>query len=171
MIIESQHLLNSHILQGLELRVVGFEEVFPVWSERLWPNRASPIRPVSPIQVNLQYDASILQYPPFFFGLYRHQKLIGTISGYQTNETLFRSRGLYLDPLVRGNNLSQILFTAVTERALMLGLSEIWTLPRKSSWHAYERFGFYRESDWFSEGMEYGPNCLAKYSLNQRKQN
>lgn len=171
MIIEKQHLLNTHFLQGLELRAITFEDVFPLWQNNLWPNRATPIRPISPIQVNLQYDPSILNYSAHFFGLYLQQNLVGTISGYQTNERLFRSRGLYLDPAVRGHGLSQLLFRAVVEQASSLGLEEIWTLPRKSSWKVYKKFGFYQVSDWFQDGMEFGPNCLAKYSLDRLRQN
>ncbi len=165
MSIDSQHRPSTQILQELELRVVSFEDVLPLWSNKLWPERRSVIRPVSPIQVDLSYDPTILSYSPHFFGLYYEQHMVGAISGYSTSRELFRSRGLYVDTAFRGLGVSQILFSKLSETAIDLGAHAIWTLPRKSAWPAYKKFGFYRITDWLEKDMEFGPNCVAKYEL------
>jgi len=41
----------------------------------------------------------------------------------------------------------------------------LWTIPRQSSWPAYKNVGFIQTSDWFSEGVEFGPNCYASMTL------
>lgn len=165
--IDSQHLSYPQILQQLKPRVISFDEVFPVWSGKLWPARQSLIRPVSPIQIDLQYDPTILSYSPHFFGVYFQQKLVGVIGGYPTSDTLYRCRGLYVEPAFRGFNISQILFNEVVQAATKHGAQSIWTLPRKSAWPVYEKLGFYRITDWIEKGMEFGPNCVAKHELNR----
>jgi GNAT superfamily N-acetyltransferase len=168
--IDTQHLPSQVILQELELRVVSFVDVLPLWRTKLWPGRLSPIKPVSPIQIDLTFDPTILDFSPHFYGAYFREELVATISGYSTNLTLFRSRGLYVDPRFRGLNVSQILFNRLAQTARELGAESIWTLPRKSAWPVYAKFGFYRITDWFEKDMEFGPNCLAKYDIKPTRQ-
>ncbi len=144
--------------------------MLPLWSHKLWPERRSAIRPVSPIQVDLSYDPTILGYSPHFFGIYYEEQIVATISGYSTSQALFRSRGLFVDPAFRGLGVSQILFNKISETANNLGAQAIWTLPRKSAWPAYKKFGFYRITDWLEKDMEFGPNCVAKYELFRARQ-
>jgi hypothetical protein len=38
-------------------------------------------------------------------------------------------------------------------------------MPRKTALLAYNKVGFKMIGDWFDEGVEFGPNCLAIMKL------
>jgi GNAT superfamily N-acetyltransferase len=160
----------SSIRQQLILRRASFGEVYPIWRDYLWPNRVSAIKEVSPIKLDLTFDPSICEQEAYFFVFEFQGKIIGTISGYKTDEMNFRIRGLYVVPEFRNLGLSQALFTRISETAEQSGASFLWSLPRKSAWKSYKTFGFYQVSDWFEDGMEFGPNCIAKLALYTKDQ-
>lgn len=143
------------------LRTATFQEVLPLWSAGLWPNRNSPINPVSPLDHQLRYSFSIKGAHPTFWILESQGKVVGTLSGFQTGQSYYRVRGLYIEPAYRGRGWSSRLLLAALNQARVERNSTAWTLPRKSTFRAYEAVGFSRASDWFSEGMEFGPNCLS----------
>ena len=138
-----------------------FEEILPIWRDFLWPNRLSKIEPVSIIQIDQTIDGSISQYSPTFFGFLIDGKIAGVNSGFKTAKSCFRSRGLYVNPEFRGHNLSASLLQAVETQAKKEDCNLIWTMPRQSAFPAYSRAGYIRTSEFFSEGVEFGPNCMA----------
>jgi|LWDU01.1.fsa_nt_gi GNAT superfamily N-acetyltransferase len=104
-------------------------------------------------------------YTPTFFGVFDGDKLIGVNSGHRTKDNEYRSRGLWVDPDYRGKKIGKILLQSTINRSVKEGCKLIWTLPRQSSMPTYSSVGFEKQSDWISEGMEYGPNCIAiKYN-------
>jgi GNAT superfamily N-acetyltransferase len=105
------------------------------------------------------------RYTPIFFGVFDGDKLIGVNSGHRTKDDEYRSRGLWVDPNYRGRKIAKILLQATINRSVKEGCKLIWTLPRQSSMPTYSSVGFEKQSDWISEGMKYGPNCIAiKYN-------
>lgn len=149
----------------LWLRSASFAEVLPLWEEFLWPGRRSPIKPVSPIAPDLTFDAAIKESQASFWVVESPSGIVAANSGYRTGGAAYRSRGLIVKTRFRGNGLSRHLLEATVQRARQENCAEVWSLPRQTAWISYERFGFHRSSDWFSEGMEFGPNCLAKYRI------
>jgi GNAT superfamily N-acetyltransferase len=148
------------------LRSAEFQEVLPIWQDHLWPGRKSPIRAVSPIDHSLRFQSEINSAKPTFWKICgKHDEITGVISGYKTATGHYRSRGLFVKREFRGMGFSNQLLSAVIEQGKTEGCNFVWSLPRQSAWHAYERFGFVRTSDWLQEGMEFGPNCLAFYSI------
>jgi GNAT superfamily N-acetyltransferase len=104
-------------------------------------------------------------YTPTFFGVFDQDKLVGVNSGHRTKDNEYRSRGLWVDPDYRGKKIGKILLQSTINKGVEEGCDLIWTLPRQSSMPAYSSVGFEKQSDWISEGMEYGPNCIAiKYN-------
>lgn len=149
-----------------ELFAASFDDVLPIWRDLLWPDRKSPILAVSPIGMDRRYDGNIADACPSFFVLRDSSGTIrGTNSGYATGGGAYRSRGLYLDPAFRGKGFASILLGAVRDQALREQCSVLWSFPRASAMDAYARFGFERASDWFTDGMEFGPNCIATLRL------
>jgi GNAT superfamily N-acetyltransferase len=159
--------VSSILREEILLRPSTFEEVLPVWRDQLWPARKSAIKPVSPIGFDMRYSAEIAQAEPSFWAFALNGKVVGTLSGYRTSADQFRCRGLFVAPELRGRGLSRELLNAAVKQARSEGCRELWSLPRRSAWPAYEAFGFSRSSDWFEEGVEFGPNCLAMYPLSQ----
>lgn len=150
------------------LKEVTFEDVLPVWKNKLWPGRESEIKSMSSMTCDNGYDMSIYDsYEPYFWAVYFNDYIVAVNSGHQTSKHDFRSRGLYTDPSHRGHGLAKQVLNATVVKAKELGLSTVWTIPRKSSMYAYESIGFVRISDWFDEGVEFGPNALAIYRISQ----
>lgn len=152
------------------IQEISFDQICQIWQEQLWPNRISPIETHSAMtwpfeENNQEYDMSIFEYTPTFFGVFNDQKLIGVNSGHKTQDTVYRSRGIWVEPKYRKANVSQLLFKATESKAIDEGCDMIWSIPRKSALPAYVKFGFESVGDFFDEGMEFGPNIYVKKEL------
>lgn len=149
-----------------EVRRISFEACKRIWQEKLWPGRKSEIKHMSSMQYLGEYDMSIyINYKPSFWGIYDGAKIIGVNSGHRTKDELYRSRGIWVDPDYRGKGLATMLFTALEEQARSERCTQMWSAPRKGSEYAYYSYGFKSTSDWFDEGMEFGPNCYVLAEL------
>lgn len=144
---------------------IQWEEILPIWKEELWPDRVSPIEPVSAMKYLGGYNLEIQDEDPIFFGAHSKGVIYGVNSIVRTAPTQFRSRGLWVDPEKRGQGLGKDLLKWSMSAAKHHGAREVWSAPRKSAWPTYESVGFIRTSDWFDEGMEFGPNCYVLVSL------
>lgn len=145
--------------------IITFEDILPIWRDKLWPSRKSAIEPVSVIQHDGSYDMSIQQNVPTFFGVYVDDVLVGVNSGVKTTSTHYRSRGLYVDPAYRGHKIAKRLLQMVDDQAISEGCSIVWTMPRKEAYPTYLSMGYVATTDFFDEGVEFGPNCFASKTL------
>jgi len=150
----------------IDLKLISFEEILPIWATYLWPGRVSSIDPYSAIQYNSLpyiYNTGYKDCDPTFFGLYADLQLVGVNSGHPTGES-YRSRGLYVFNQFRGYNYGTILLSETVEFARNNGYTFIWSIPRQTSFKSYETAGFVRTSDWFetetSEKNAYVVNSL-----------
>jgi len=148
---------------------ITFEQILPVWRDKLWPNRLSPIETHSAMtwplsRPNQPYSMTIFKYPAYFFGIYDQENLIAVNSGHLTSEHEFRSRGLWVDPQYRRQKLAQQILLATVQQAKEVGAHMIWSIPRVSALPAYERVGFKTVGNVVVDGVEFGPNiycCLG----------
>jgi len=154
------------VLRNFECILSSFEEIYPVWDNKLWPGRISKIKPMSilywEMPTKIIKDSSIFEkYPSTFWVVKDEEKIIGVNSGFRTDEKVYRSRGLWVDPAYRRQGISQILLW----QAILQGKKEechwIWSMPRKSALPAYQKIGFKKRGKWLYEGVEFGPNCLS----------
>jgi GNAT superfamily N-acetyltransferase len=134
--------------------LTNFDTVEQVWRERLWPDRVSAIETHSAMTWpydgnNLEYDMDIFKYPASFFAVWDEEKLIGVNSGHKTTNTLYRSRGLWVDPDYRKQGIAQILFDATETAARLEGCTAVWSIPRRTALSAYQRFGFNTVGNFF----------------------
>jgi GNAT superfamily N-acetyltransferase len=149
---------------------ITFQEILPIWQDKLWPNRVSKIETHSamtwpythPVQ---PYSMDVFNYPATFFGIFDQDKLVAVNSGHLTTQQEYRSRGLWVDPDYRGMGLAQIILLATINEAKKEGASMIWSIPRLTALPAYERVGFKTVGDRVDEGVEFGPNIYCSYSL------
>lgn len=150
---------------------ITFEEIKKIWREKLWSNRQSPIQPMSSMQYMGGYDMSIYdKYEPTFFAVFNVVgDIIGVNSGHRTSDRLYRSRGIWVDPKYRKKGISGILFCELHGQAMQENCEILWSIPRKSALPAYEKCGFQQSSDFFDEGMEFGPNCYVYKVLDYSK--
>ena len=140
----------------------GFNLIKSVWEIELWPERKSEIKSMSSMAYLGGYNMNIYEeYNPTFFLIQLDNKIIGVNSGFKTAPYLYRSRGIWIDSNYRGKSISKKLFESLKTQAIKENCTHIWSIPRQSAWPAYKAFGFEQTSDWFNEGMEFGPNCYV----------
>ena len=155
-------------MHNFECILSSFEEIYPIWHDKLWPGRISEIQPMSilywEMPTKIIKDSSIFEkYPSTFWVVKDNKKIIGVNSGFRTDEKVYRSRGIYVDSAYRRQGISQILL----RQAILQGKKEechwIWSMPRKSALPAYQKVGFKKRGKWLDEdeGVEFGPNCLV----------
>lgn len=146
----------------MELRRITFDRILPVWENKLWPNRESEIREMSSMVYKGGTDMSIYEkYTPTFWGVFDGDRVIGVNSGFRTSDDMYRSRGIWVDPEYRRRGVSRMLFRALNAQAIQEHCSYIWSIPRRSALGSYQRAGFQQSSEFFDEGMEFGPNCYV----------
>ena len=126
---------------------ISFEDILPIWENKLWPNRESAIEGVSamtwPYEGNPDpIDMNIFEYQPTFYGVYMDGKLVGVNSGHKTSDTQYRSRGIWVDPAYRKRGVAQLLFVLTEHQARIEKCEMIWSIPRKTALTAYTKFGF-----------------------------
>ena len=149
---------------------ITFQEILPIWQNKLWPNRVSTIETHSAMtwpytHPNQPYSMDIFSYPVTFFGIYDQKRLIAVNSGHLTTHTEYRSRGLWVDPAYRGMGLAQTLLSVTVERARQEGVDMIWSIPRLTALPAYKKVGFKTVGNIIDEGVEFGPNIYCYCTL------
>lgn len=137
------------------IKRITFEEILPIWETELWPSRESPIETHSVMtwpfsSNNLTHDMSIFNYDAHFWGIYIKGELIGVNSGHLTSKTEYRSRGIWVNPAVRGRGIAQSLLRMTKQSAVEAGAEIMWTMPRKTALGAYALFGFKTVGEFFS---------------------
>ena len=147
------------------IKQVNFETVLPIWENNLWINRKDPIKPTNNICYLGGRDKLINDQPPVFFAVYDGNTIVGVNSGFPTLHEGFRSRGIWVNPTHRKKGAGAMLLNAVIDYARQQGYSYAWSMPRQSALSAYTSVGFKQTSDFFDEGVEFGPNCFVRIDL------
>lgn len=128
---------------------IDFASVKTIWSEKLWPGRVDLDTHSAMVYLSYdKYDADNFQFPAHFFGLFCGDTLVGCNSVHLCTDESMRSRGLWVDPSVRGKGYGVQLLLASIEKARYYECPFIWSLPRKTSWKTYSDAGFTQTSDW-----------------------
>lgn len=153
---------------SFQVQIIDWEIILDVWQRYLWPDRKSPIETHSAMTWPFNNPTSthsmrIFEYTPYFIGVYDGSRLIGVNSCHRTDESTFRSRGLWVDPNYRKQGIAQLLFDKTEQLALMEGCTLLWSVPRKTALAAYERFGFKTEGGFF--GTETSEANIYAYKL------
>ena len=146
---------------------LDWKKTHAIWSNYLWPNRSSPIEPVSAMCYLNGYDMANMQSTPTFYGYIIDDTIAGVNSGHSCpNQNNYRSRGLWVDPNYRGKGIGQQLLTATMAQGHREGYIEIWSYPRRSSWPTYRAVGFELASAWeVSETSEANAYCVYSSPL------
>jgi len=131
----------------MQTKRITFNDILPVWSAQLWPNRTSAIEEVSAMTWPFEgdpplIDMGIFEYAPTFWGVYLDGKLIGVNSGHRTTPDQYRSRGIWVDSSHRSRGVAQVLFTMTEHQSMIEGCEMIWSIPRKTALSSYTKFGF-----------------------------
>ena len=141
----------------MALESLPWEEVKPIWDNELWPGRDS--EPVTSMKWLGGYDMEYKKQTPIFIGLSISGEVIGVNSFVRTEDTEFRSRGLWVHPDHRGCGLGKRLLHTTVDWIADEGGTFVWTMPREEAMPVYASAGFVRASDWIQQ--EWGTNCYA----------
>jgi len=147
-----------------------FEEVYPIWNEKLWPERISKIESMSSLYWrqprDIIKDNSIFEkYIPTFFAIKEDNQIVGVNSGFRTDERIYRSRGVWVKEEYRSKGYGQTLLMQAIIQGKSEGCHWIWSMPRKSALETYKKVGFKKRGKWIDDGVEFGPNCLVTRQL------
>jgi len=145
--------------------ISGFKSIEPLWRTKLWVDRISPIKTHSSMTLTGDYDMNIYNNTATYWFVKIDDIIVGCNSGFKTSLNEYRSRGIWIDENYRNLGLSKLLFENLFEQSTKELCSIVWSIPRKSAIKAYESVGFTQTSDWFNEGMEFGPNCYVTKQL------
>lgn len=145
------------------ITTAGFETVYDLWRNHLWPDRTTNIEAHSAMLMSGQYELKNFRYPPTFFVLYIEGKLVGCNSGHKCCDGSYRSRGLYVLPEYRKNGYGKEFLLATIEQGRKENATFVWSYPRYESWPTYESAGFELASEWKKD--ETGTNAFCIYRL------
>jgi GNAT superfamily N-acetyltransferase len=146
------------------IEIIQWSDILPIWQQELWPERKSPIQPVSAMCLGRTYDMNNMLTTPTFFGFVKNDRILGVNSGHSCpGSNSYRSRGLWVNPRYRGQGIGQSLLQAAIEQGRKEGRTTVWSYPRKSSWPTYAAVGFKLESDWGpSETSDQNAYCAIR---------
>lgn len=141
--------------------------VLPIWRDFLWPSRTSEIKEISSISRGGSIEMDIYEFKDSaqFWACFHGPLIVGVNSVFLTSLKECRSRGLWVHTNYRGRKLGHRLLEKALEYGQENHCELLWSLPRKSSFHVYQAFGFKQVSPWSHKGMEFGPNCLAELKI------
>jgi len=66
----------------VQLSAITFDEIYPIWSTYLWPDRLSDITPNSAMCFLEGYDSFNMEKPPTFFAIFINGEIAGVNSGH-----------------------------------------------------------------------------------------
>ena len=143
---------------------ISFDQILSVWQSKLWPDRKSEIKTHSSMTLLDGTDMGVYNYTASYFGILHNNTLIAVNSGHKVNETEYRSRGLWVDPVYRKKGLATALLKETQKQAQIENCTIIWSLPRKSALPVYRKAGFLQFGDFFSTETA-DLNCYAVMDL------
>lgn len=141
------------------IKKVTFDDILPIWSNHLWPERESAIESNSAMCYMGGYDMFNMNTSPTFFAYYVDNVIAGVNSGHMCKNLEYRSRGLFVFDEYRKMGIGTKLLVATIEQGKIEGASVCWSYPRDTSWNAYSKAGFSETSE-YVEG-ETGTNCYC----------
>jgi len=168
------------------IKKITFDEILPVWRNKLWPDRESKIEPNSAMcfykqnkthpdldHIHLEkYDLRNMETEPTFWGAYDGNKLIGVNSGHMCFGKMYRSRGLYVDPDYRHAGLGKKLLLKTIAQGVHEGAILVWSFPKLDVWNkVYKKVDFQITSHSWNfrpEVSETGVNIRAAVIINEK---
>lgn len=145
---------------------ITYEEIYEVWSNRLWPTRTSPIQSRSSMKFLGGYDLANKQYLAKFFGYKFNDQIVAVNSGHRCEDNSYRSRGLWVDYSFRNQGIGRQLLAMTIKQAEIENCGFIWSYPKKSSWRTYAAAGFELASDWHQSELDINAYCIKQLDQN-----
>jgi GNAT superfamily N-acetyltransferase len=143
---------------------VQYKDIVTIWKNDLWPERQSAIETHSAMLIDKTFDIKNFSYPATYFLYLFNNKIIGCNSGHMCADNSYRSRGLFVYPEYRGKGIGVKLLQATITQGQKENAKFVWSYPRQTSWHTYEKAGFKLTSDWEQSEMYINAYCTLHFS-------
>jgi GNAT superfamily N-acetyltransferase len=144
---------------SLQLSIITFDQIYPIWQKSLWPERQSAIESHSAMNLGGGYNMYNMSTEVTFFAFLDNAKIVAVNSGHPVTENMYRSRGLFVSPEYRGRGLGKELLLATIAQGKKHESKIIWSYPKKSSWNTYRSVGFNLYSDWEQSELDINAYC------------
>ena len=154
---------DNNLQMEYALSKSDFKDIFPIWRNRLWPERIEPIKKTSALLFKEGIDMNYKSSEVFFIKAEVNKQIIGVCSGQRTGSKEFRSRGLWVSEDFRKKRIGSGLFFAVEKETKKRNCSYLWTLARHSSEKFYRSVGM--KNCGKTDKFEYGPHFWMNKSL------
>ena len=141
------------------IKEITFEEILPFWKQLWYPKE--DIQKRSGRLLLIGFNRGIItdnKIKVTYFGAEVDGKIVGVNSGYSASAG-YRSRGLYVLPEYRNRGIAQELLKATEIKGKDEGNTVLWSIPRKTAFKVYVRYGFKGLADYFDG--EFGKICFA----------
>ena len=156
----------------MNIKRVKFETIQDIWYEEDMWGQLAYAHPISSMLYLNGVNKKIqdLKYSnPIFYAYIIDRKIAGVNSYHKVNEDQCRSRGLYVYPKYRKNNIGVELLKYAIEQNKDAGYKFIWSMPRSTAIETYKKAGYVITSDVFShlpngEKTLY-QNCFCKFDF------
>ena len=131
------------------IKEIDYSTIESFWQKYLWPDR-QPISPMSTMRYkDIAYEGILKNYTPKYFGYIIDNEVVGVNSGHASSKIHYRSRGLYVLPKYRHNNIGKSLLEYTIQLAKNENKKYCWSLPRKTALKTYINAGFEQTSEFF----------------------
>lgn len=141
------------------ITVLNYDDIYQVWKNHLWPDRKSEITKTSAMTFLGGYDVVNMSCTPTFLGYVESGVLLGVNSGHKCSDDSYRSRGLYVFPEARKKGIGTKLLIATIEQGKVESAKFVWSYPKQTSWHVYEKAGFSLSSPWETSELGFNAYC------------
>jgi GNAT superfamily N-acetyltransferase len=143
---------------------ISWKEILPIWQNKLWPGRTSPIEPNSAMKFKGGYDMRNMETTPTFIAYKKNNLILGVFGGHTCSEDDYRVRGFWVDPDHRNQGIGTQLLAAMVEQGLVEGCSMVWGYPKPTSWSIFQKQNFKLASEW-EEGELGSKNAYVSLSF------
>lgn len=149
------------------IKNIEFTDILPIWEKELWPNRNSAIETHSAMlwPPEKGISAKTFKYTAHFLGYYIKDQLVGVNSCHRTDTRIMRSRGLWVNPDYRKQQIATKLLKRTIDYANLYDCLTLWTMPRITALSVYTGIGFEIYGNEITEDVEFGPNIYAYLKL------
>lgn len=151
----------------MNIVTVTFDEIEPVWHNKLWANCTFARGSHCPL--SYQGKESLeenTKTPAWYYAIKENSHIVGTFSCHFNVDGAMRMRGLWVEPMYRHHGYGKLLIQRVIEKAKEMKATFLWGHPRQPAWNLYKSLGFYQTTPW--EVCEESPgyiNCYARNDL------
>jgi GNAT superfamily N-acetyltransferase len=154
------------------IKQINFETIQEIWYEEDMWGQLAYANPVSSMLYKEGFNKLIhnLEYSnPVFYAYFKNNKILGVNSYHKVNEVQCRSRGLYVYPKYRKNNIGVELLKYAIEQNKNKSYKFIWSMPRSTAITTYKKAGYTITTDIFSH-LQSGEktlyeNCFCKHDF------